>query len=36
MAGQYIEVPGTNNNNYANVDLIVEIKERVDVDVWAG
>ena len=38
MADQYIEVPGgTNNNNYANVDLIVEIAERVDVDaVWAG
>ncbi|GAV53882.1 hypothetical protein ZYGR_0AK03840, partial [Zygosaccharomyces rouxii] len=38
MAEQYIEVPGgTNNNNYANVDLIVEIAERADVDaVWAG
>ncbi|CCF60308.1 hypothetical protein KAFR_0J02440 [Kazachstania africana CBS 2517] len=38
MADQYIEVPGgTNNNNYANVDLIVEIAERADVDaVWAG
>ncbi|SJM86975.1 probable Acetyl-CoA carboxylase [Zygosaccharomyces bailii] len=38
MAEQYVEVPGgTNNNNYANVDLIVEIAERADVDaVWAG
>ncbi|CCH45634.1 acetyl-CoA carboxylase, putative [Wickerhamomyces ciferrii] len=38
MADQYVEVPGgTNNNNYANVDLIVEIAERTDVDaVWAG
>ena len=38
MADQYIEVPGgTNNNNYANVDLIVDIAERADVDaVWAG
>lgn len=38
MADQYVEVPGgTNNNNYANVDLIVEIAERANVDaVWAG
>ncbi|GAV27655.1 acetyl-CoA carboxylase [Pichia membranifaciens] len=38
MADQYVEVPGgTNNNNYANVDLIVEIAERTKVDaVWAG
>ena len=38
MADQYVEVPGgTNNNNYANVDLIVELAERADVDaVWAG
>lgn len=38
MADQYVEVPGgTNNNNYANVDLIVDIAERADVDaVWAG
>lgn len=38
MADQYVEVPGgTNNNNYANVDLIVDIAERTDVDaVWAG
>lgn len=38
MADQFIEVPGgTNNNNYANVDLIVDIAERTDVHaVWAG
>ncbi|GMM31007.1 acetyl-CoA carboxylase [Martiniozyma asiatica (nom. inval.)] len=38
MADQYVEVPGgTNNNNYANVELIVEIAERVKADaVWAG
>lgn len=38
MADQFIEVPGgTNNNNYANVELIVEIAERTNVDaVWAG
>ncbi|AMD21457.1 HER178Cp [Eremothecium sinecaudum] len=38
MADQYVEVPGgTNNNNYANVDLIVDIAERANVDaVWAG
>lgn len=38
MADQYVEVPGgTNNNNYANVDLIVEIAERTKADaVWAG
>lgn len=38
MADQYIEVPGgTNNNNYANVDLIVDIAERAGVHaVWAG
>lgn len=38
MADQYIEVPGgTNNNNYANVDLIIDVAERADVDaVWAG
>ncbi|GME85601.1 unnamed protein product [Ambrosiozyma monospora] len=38
MADQYVEVPGgTNNNNFANVDLIVEIAERTKVDaVWAG
>ncbi|KAH3686396.1 hypothetical protein WICPIJ_002575 [Wickerhamomyces pijperi] len=38
MADQYVEVPGgTNNNNYANVELIVDIAERTEVDaVWAG
>src|SRR4051812_41162333 len=32
-----LQVPGgTNNNNYANVDLIVDIAERMDVHaVWA-
>jgi acetyl-CoA carboxylase/biotin carboxylase 1 len=40
MADQYVEVPGgTNNNNYANVDLIVDIAERTGVHVsflkWA-
>ncbi|KAJ9089087.1 acetyl-coenzyme-A carboxylase [Entomophthora muscae] len=34
MADQYVEVPGgTNNNNYANVDLIVDIAERTGVHV---
>lgn len=38
MADQFVEVPGgTNNNNYANVDLIVEIAETTNVHaVWAG
>lgn len=38
MADQIVEVPGgRNTNNYANVDLIVEIAERSKVDaVWAG
>ncbi|KIY63781.1 hypothetical protein CYLTODRAFT_493632 [Cylindrobasidium torrendii FP15055 ss-10] len=38
MADRYIEVPGgTNNNNYANVDLIVDVAERTGVHaVWAG
>lgn len=38
MADQFVEVPGgTNNNNYANVDLIVEIAERTNAHaVWAG
>jgi len=32
------QVPGgTNNNNYANVELIVDVAERMDVHaVWAG
>ncbi|KAK9693755.1 acetyl-coenzyme-A carboxylase, partial [Basidiobolus ranarum] len=38
MADQYVEVPGgTNNNNYANVDLIIDIAERTGVHaIWAG
>lgn len=38
MADRYIEVPGgTNNNNYANVDFIVDLAERAGVHaVWAG
>lgn len=38
MAEQYVEVPGgSNNNNYANVELIVDIAERMGVHaVWAG
>ncbi|KAL9085172.1 MAG: hypothetical protein Q9165_007703 [Trypethelium subeluteriae] len=38
MADQYVEVPGgTNNNNYANVELIVDVAERIGVHaVWAG
>ncbi|KAK4935510.1 Acetyl-CoA carboxylase, partial [Elasticomyces elasticus] len=31
MADQYVEVPGgTNNNNYANVELIVDVAERMN------
>nr|XP_050846901.1 acetyl-CoA carboxylase isoform X2 [Vespula vulgaris] len=38
MADQYVPVPGgTNNNNYANVELIVDIATRTQVQaVWAG
>lgn len=38
MADQYVQVPGgTNNNNYANIDLILDVAEQTDVDaVWAG
>eukprot|EP00286_Rhodomonas_abbreviata_P020696 CAMPEP_0181292940 /NCGR_PEP_ID=MMETSP1101-20121128/2789_1 /TAXON_ID=46948 /ORGANISM="Rhodomonas abbreviata, Strain Caron Lab Isolate" /LENGTH=2575 /DNA_ID=CAMNT_0023397473 /DNA_START=176 /DNA_END=7903 /DNA_ORIENTATION=- len=38
LADEIVEVPGgTNNNNYANVDLIVDIAQRKKVDaVWAG
>uniref|UniRef100_M8BWJ4 Acetyl-CoA carboxylase n=1 Tax=Aegilops tauschii TaxID=37682 RepID=M8BWJ4_AEGTA len=38
IADQFLEVPGgTNNNNYANVQLIVEIAERTRVSaVWPG
>ncbi|KAG0637766.1 Pre-ATP-grasp domain-containing protein [Tuber brumale] len=37
MADQYVQVPaGTNNNNYANVQLIVDAAERMGVHaVWA-
>lgn len=34
MADQYVEVPGgSNNNNYANVELIVDVAERTGVQV---
>lgn len=38
MADQFIEVPGgTNNNNYANVNLILQTAQRAHVDaVWPG
>ncbi|PRT52762.1 Acetyl-CoA carboxylase [Wickerhamiella sorbophila] len=38
MADQVVQVPGgTNNNNYANVELIVEVAEESNVQaVWAG
>ncbi|XP_074643040.1 acetyl-CoA carboxylase-like isoform X2 [Tubulanus polymorphus] len=38
MADQYVPVPGgTNNNNYANVELILDIARRTQVQaVWAG
>ncbi|KAF0697377.1 Aste57867_11929 [Aphanomyces stellatus] len=38
MAEHVVEVPGgANNNNYANVHLIIELAERFEVDaVWAG
>ena len=38
MADHYVPVPGgTNNNNYANVELIVDIAKRMNVQaVWAG
>jgi acetyl-CoA carboxylase/biotin carboxylase 1 len=38
MADRFVEVPGgTNNHNYANVELIVDIAERAGVHaVWAG
>ena len=38
MAVHYIEIPGgTSNNNYANVDIIVDVAERAGVHaVWAG
>lgn len=38
LADQFAEVPGgSNNNNYANVDIIVDIAERTGAQaVWAG
>nr|XP_039264326.1 acetyl-CoA carboxylase-like isoform X1 [Styela clava] len=38
MADSYVHVPGgTNNNNYANVELIVDLARRSNVQaVWAG
>ncbi|KAK3576974.1 hypothetical protein CHS0354_005975 [Potamilus streckersoni] len=38
MADQYVPVPGgSNNNNYANVELILDIAKRTQVQaVWAG
>lgn len=38
MADHFVEVPGgSNNHNYANVDLIVEVAVRYKVHaVWAG
>ncbi|XP_009995147.1 PREDICTED: acetyl-CoA carboxylase 2 [Chaetura pelagica] len=38
MADHYVPVPGgANNNNYANVELIVDISKRIPVQaVWAG
>ena len=38
LADQFVEVPGgSNNNNYANVSLIVQVAIRSGVDaVWPG
>lgn len=38
MADQYVPVPGgPNNNNYANVELIVDIAKRIPVQVgWTA
>jgi len=38
MADQFVEVPGgANNNNYGNVQLIVQVADRANVDaVWPG
>ena len=38
MADQFVPVPGgSNDHNYANVELVVEIAERLECDaVWAG
>jgi biotin carboxylase len=35
MADHYVPVPGgSNNNNYANVELIVDIAKRMNVQVF--
>lgn len=35
MADHYVPVPGgPNNNNYANVEMIVDIAKRIPVQVW--
>ncbi len=35
MADLYVPVPGgTNNNNYANVELIIDIAKRMNVQVF--
>ena len=38
MLTRLSQIPGgTNNNNYANVELIVDVAERMNVHaVWAG
>ncbi|KAJ3190595.1 acetyl-coenzyme-A carboxylase [Irineochytrium annulatum] len=38
MSDQYVEIPGgTSNNNYSNVDLIVDVAQRTGVHaVWVG
>lgn len=37
MADHYVPVPGgPNNNNYANVELIVDIAKRIPVEVLVG
>lgn len=37
MADHYVPVPGgTNNNNYANVELILDIAKRIPVQVGCG
>lgn len=34
MADQFVQVPGgTNNNNYANIDLILDTAKRMEADV---
>lgn len=37
MADRYVAVPGgSNNNNYANVELIVDLAQRTKVQVCGG